>query len=71
MPVKVAAAEVVASFPPTFNMDDRKRPAAEDPGLTPPLKRQATRSSQANGSSSSSHPDADMPWKDDLERYQK
>jgi E3 ubiquitin-protein ligase BRE1 len=69
MPVKALAVEVPGFLRPTLNMDDRKRPAVEDPGSTPPLKKQATRSSQANGSSS--HPDADMPWKDDLERYQK
>ncbi|RFU26431.1 hypothetical protein B7463_g9914, partial [Scytalidium lignicola] len=47
-------------------MEDRKRSAghgADD--LAPPTKRQAV-----NGSSKSSA-DNDMPWKDDLEKYQK
>lgn len=45
-------------------MEDRKRPASHDPSdATPPLKRQAT---VVNGGGKA-HPDADMPWKDDLE----
>ncbi|KAJ5341677.1 hypothetical protein N7541_010801 [Penicillium brevicompactum] len=48
-------------------MEDRKRPAAESNDSAPPLKKQAT---TANGGSKP-HPDADMPWKDDLERFQK
>lgn len=44
-------------------MEDRKRPAAESNDSAPPLKKQAT---TANGGSKP-HPDADMPWKDDLE----
>lgn len=45
-------------------MEDRKRPAAQDPSdSTPPLKKQAT---TVNGGGKS-HPDADMPWRDDLE----
>ncbi|MCJ1406476.1 E3 ubiquitin-protein ligase bre1 [Ptychographa xylographoides] len=50
-------------------MEERKRPAAydnEDSG--PPLKRQVT--STVNGVSKS-HQDADMPWRDDLEKFQK
>ncbi|OGE51280.1 hypothetical protein PENARI_c014G09544 [Penicillium arizonense] len=47
-------------------MEDRKRPAADNDSA-PPLKKQAT---TANGGSKP-HPDADMPWKDDLERFQK
>ncbi|KAI4115561.1 MAG: hypothetical protein LQ345_003872 [Seirophora villosa] len=51
-----------------FKMEERKRPASNDndnPG--PPLKRQAT---LVNGAGRS-HPDEDMPWQDDLERFQK
>ncbi|EEP78233.1 conserved hypothetical protein [Uncinocarpus reesii 1704] len=49
-------------------MEDRKRPASLDPSdSTPPSKRQAT---SVNGGGKP-HPDADMPWKDDLERVQK
>ncbi|OOQ82094.1 E3 ubiquitin-protein ligase bre1 [Penicillium brasilianum] len=48
-------------------MEDRKRPAAENNESAPPLKKQAT---TVNGGSKP-HPDADMPWKDDLERFQK
>ncbi|KAF3400021.1 E3 ubiquitin-protein ligase bre1 [Penicillium rolfsii] len=48
-------------------MEDRKRPAAENNESAPPLKKQAT---NVNGGSKP-HPDADMPWRDDLERFQK
>ncbi|KAJ5376391.1 hypothetical protein N7509_013277 [Penicillium cosmopolitanum] len=48
-------------------MEDRKRPAADNNDSAPPLKKQAT---TVNGGSKP-HPDADMPWKDDLERFQK
>lgn len=41
-------------------MEDRKRPIADD--AAPPAKRQAV---AVNGARS--HPDADLPWKDDLE----
>ncbi|KAI5290892.1 E3 ubiquitin-protein ligase bre1 [Ascosphaera aggregata] len=52
-----------------LKMEDRKRPAASDNATSaPPLKKQAT---SANGSASRPHPDADMPWRDDLERIQK
>ena len=45
-------------------MEDRKRPASYDQNdVAPPLKKQAT---TVNGSGKP-HPDADMPWKDDLE----
>ena len=44
-------------------MEERKRPASNDhDSSAPPLKKQAT---SANGAKA--HPDADMPWKDDLE----
>ncbi|KAL2815942.1 BRE1 E3 ubiquitin ligase-domain-containing protein [Aspergillus granulosus] len=49
-------------------MEDRKRAATYDNNdSAPPLKKQAT---SVNGGSKP-HPDADMPWKDDLERFQK
>ncbi|KAL1959349.1 hypothetical protein VTO42DRAFT_2152 [Malbranchea cinnamomea] len=51
-----------------LKMEDRKRPASQDPSeRTPPLKKQAT---GVNGGGKA-HPDTDMPWKDDLERIQK
>lgn len=46
-----------------IKMEDRKRPAADHNDSAPPLKKQAT---TVNGGSKP-HPDADMPWKDDLE----
>ncbi|KAI4177818.1 MAG: hypothetical protein LQ343_000282 [Gyalolechia ehrenbergii] len=49
-------------------MEERKRPASGDNDKSgPPLKRQAT---TVNGAGRA-HPDADMPWQDDLERFQK
>ncbi len=46
-----------------LKMEERKRPASNDhDSSAPPLKKQAT---SANGAKA--HPDADMPWKDDLE----
>ncbi|KAI9721551.1 MAG: hypothetical protein M1812_002313 [Candelaria pacifica] len=47
-------------------MDDRKRPAPHEPNEAPPSKKQAVAVNGAN----KSHID-DMPWKDELERYQK
>jgi len=64
MPVAAASA-----LHPSLSMEDRKRPAGEDLSSTPPLKKQVTRANTVNGTSS--HPDHDMPWKDDIERYQK
>jgi E3 ubiquitin-protein ligase BRE1 len=49
--------------PPSLDavkMEDRKRPIADD--QAPPAKRQAV---TVNGARS--HPDADLPWKDDIE----
>lgn len=47
-----------------FKMEERKRPASGDNDKSgPPLKRQAT---TVNGAGRA-HPDADMPWQDDLE----
>ncbi|KAF3049621.1 E3 ubiquitin-protein ligase bre1 [Didymella keratinophila] len=54
--------------PPSLDhvkMEDRKRPSGHDDSA-PPAKRQAV---TVNGARS--HPDADMPWKDDIEAYQK
>ncbi|KAI9763095.1 MAG: E3 ubiquitin-protein ligase bre1 [Candelina submexicana] len=48
-------------------MDDKKRPAPQEPNDAPPSKKQAV---AVNGAAKS-HIDADMPWKDELERYQK
>ncbi|GMF81766.1 unnamed protein product [Aspergillus oryzae] len=61
----VAEASPVASSEPGFvKMEDRKRAATSDHNdSAPPLKKQAT---SVNGGSKP-HPDADMPWKDDLE----
>ncbi|KAJ5600314.1 hypothetical protein N7450_001381 [Penicillium hetheringtonii] len=58
---------VVSTESGLVKMEDRKRPAAENNDSAPPLKKQAT---TMNGGSKP-HPDADMPWKDDLERFQK
>ncbi|KAK5047991.1 hypothetical protein LTR84_006181 [Exophiala bonariae] len=49
-------------------MDERKRPSPYDQvESAPPLKKHQ---SSANGASKA-HKDDDMPWKDDLERFQK
>jgi E3 ubiquitin-protein ligase BRE1 len=58
---------VVSSESGLVKMEDRKRPAADNNDSAPPLKKQAT---TVNGATKP-HPDADMPWKDDLERVQK
>ncbi|KAI4278862.1 MAG: hypothetical protein LQ337_000672 [Flavoplaca oasis] len=68
MPLVDAHHPVPLSSSGPFKMEERKRPAANDSDNTgPPLKRQAT---TVNGAGRS-HPDADMPWQDDLERFQK
>ena len=54
---------VTSSESGLIKMEDRKRPAADHNDSAPPLKKQAT---TVNGGSKP-HPDADMPWKDDLE----
>lgn len=60
----VEATPVASSESGLVKMEDRKRAAAYDHNESaPPLKKQAT---SVNGSSKP-HPDADMPWKDDLE----
>ncbi|OJJ52654.1 hypothetical protein ASPSYDRAFT_62705 [Aspergillus sydowii CBS 593.65] len=65
------AAEPTPVAPPEsgfVKMEDRKRAATYDNNESaPPLKKQAT---SVNGGNKP-HPDADMPWKDDLERFQK
>lgn len=58
---------VVSSEPGLVKMEDRKRPAADNNDSAPPLKKQAT---TVNGGAKP-HPDADMPWKDDLEVCQR
>ncbi|KAL6706702.1 E3 ubiquitin-protein ligase bre1 [Coniothyrium glycines] len=53
--------------PPSLDavkMEDRKRPITDD--SAPPAKRQAV---TVNGARA--HPDADLPWKDDIEAFQK
>lgn len=58
------ASPVASSESDLIKMDDRKRAAAYDNNdSAPPLKKQAT---SVNGGSKP-HPDADMPWKDDLD----
>jgi E3 ubiquitin-protein ligase BRE1 len=60
----VEAAPVTPSESGLARMEDRKRAAGYDHSdSAPPLKKQAT---SLNGGSKP-HPDADMPWKDDLE----
>jgi hypothetical protein len=46
-----------------LKMEERKRPSPYDHDSGPPPKKLAT---SANGAVKS-HPDADMPWKDDIE----
>ncbi|EED12477.1 histone ubiquitinationc protein (Bre1), putative [Talaromyces stipitatus ATCC 10500] len=63
----VEATPVSSSESGLIKMEDRKRPAVHDQNdAAPPSKRQAT---SVNGNKP--HPDADMPWKDDLERFTK
>ena len=60
----VEARPVPLLSPGIVKMEERKRPASyEHDDSAPPLKRQAT---TVNGASKT-HPDADMPWKDELE----
>ncbi|KAL4759949.1 E3 ubiquitin-protein ligase BRE1 [Aspergillus foveolatus] len=64
------AAEASPVAPPEsgfVKMEDRKRAATHENDSAPPLKKQATSVIGGN----KPHPDADMPWKDDLERFQK
>lgn len=58
------ASPAASSESDLVKMDDRKRAATYDNNdSAPPLKKQAT---SVNGGSKP-HPDADMPWKDDLD----
>ena len=60
----VEATPVASSESGLVKMEDRKRGATYDNNdSAPPLKKQAM---SVNGGSKP-HPDADMPWKDDLE----
>jgi E3 ubiquitin-protein ligase BRE1 len=60
----IEATPVASSESGIVKMEDRKRPATHDhTDSAPPLKKQAT---SVNGGSRP-HPDADMPWKDDLD----
>lgn len=60
----VEARPVPLLSPGLVKMEERKRPASyEHDDSAPPLKKQAT---TVNGGSKS-HPDTDMPWKDELE----
>ena len=60
----VEASPVASSESGFVKMEDRKRAATSDHNdSAPPLKKQAT---SVNGGGKP-HPDADMPWKDDLE----
>lgn len=64
MPAAEATPVAASSESGLVKMDDRKRAAAHDHNdSAPPSKKQAT---SVNGGSKP-HPDADMPWKDDLE----
>ncbi|THC89042.1 hypothetical protein EYZ11_011513 [Aspergillus tanneri] len=60
------ASHVAPSESGFVKMEDRKRAATYDANESaPPLKKQAT---SLNGGGGKPHPDADMPWKDDLEK---
>ncbi len=60
----VEARSVPLLSPGVVKMEERKRPAPHGhEELAPPLKKQAT---AVNGGGKS-HPDAEMPWKDELE----
>ncbi len=60
----VEARPVPLLSPGLVKMEERKRPAPhEHADSAPPLKKQAT---SVNGGGKS-HPDAEMPWKDELE----
>ncbi|KAF9733570.1 BRE1 E3 ubiquitin ligase [Paraphaeosphaeria minitans] len=63
--MRLEARTVVPPSLDTVKMEDRKRPSASE-DTAPPAKRQAI---AMNGVRP--HPDADMPWKDDIEAFQK
>lgn len=61
--MRLEATTVTAPSLDLVKMEERKRPALGDhDDGAPPLKRQAT---AVNGTRS--HPDADMPWKEEIE----
>jgi hypothetical protein len=60
-PMRLEARAVAPPSLDAVKMEDRKRPSGHD-DTAPPAKRQAV---TANGARP--HPDADMPWKDDIE----
>lgn len=61
----VEARPVPLLSPGLVKMEERKRPASyEHEDSAPPLKKQAT---SVNGGGGKNHPDAEMPWKDELE----
>jgi hypothetical protein len=60
-PMRLEARTVAPPSLDAVKMEDRKRPSGHD-DAAPPAKRQAV---TANGARP--HPDADMPWKDDIE----
>lgn len=61
--MRLEARTVTAPSLDVVKMEERKRPAALDrDDSAPPAKRQAV---TVNGAKS--HPDADLPWKDDIE----
>ncbi|KAF2798572.1 BRE1-domain-containing protein [Melanomma pulvis-pyrius CBS 109.77] len=63
--MRLAARTVVTPSLDIVKMEERKRPGGPD-DAAPPAKRQAV---SVNGARS--HPDADLPWKDDIEAFQK
>lgn len=64
MPAIEASSVASVESPGLVKMEDRKRAAAYEPNESaPPLKKQAT---GVNGGAKP-HPDADMPWRDDLD----
>ncbi|KAF1972208.1 E3 ubiquitin-protein ligase-like protein bre1 [Bimuria novae-zelandiae CBS 107.79] len=63
--MRLAARTVVPPSLDPVKMEERKRPSASEDSA-PPAKRQAV---AVNGLRP--HPDADMPWKDDIEAFQK
>ncbi|OCK77267.1 E3 ubiquitin-protein ligase-like protein bre1 [Lepidopterella palustris CBS 459.81] len=65
--MRLEARTVIVPSLDVVKMEDRKRPAMPDhDDAAPPAKRQAV---TVNGAKS--HPDADLPWKDDIESFQK
>ena len=61
MPINVPTAASVPQLP-NIKMEERKRPASDD--LESPASRNKKQAVAVNGGS---HPDIDMPWKDDID----